>query len=417
MGRNDRDAPVTFLRRIFLLVALAAQALAAGADAPLILISLDGFRWDYCEKYPEQSRTLQALRRAGVSAHGLIPVFPTNTFPNHYSIVTGLYPARHGIVNNDFFDPESGLVFRYNQPNAVRDSRWWGGEPIWATAIKQGRKAATAFWVGSETEVADVRPTFWRHYDYSIPFEKRLEELAGWLNAKPEERPAVIAFYLEETNSAGHAHGPDAPETAAAVKLCDERIASLLTRLRRDGIEPNLMIVSDHGMTATHRDRTLLLEDFIDRTKVQVDADGSAAALRPLDGDEAALLRIVEKIPHTKSYRAADLPRHFRFAGNPRIAPVWVLPEEGWHLVTRATFDRLRKRYAARGYLGGDHGYDPALRDMHGIFIAHGPAFRRGVEIPAVENIHLYNLMCAVLRLKPAPNDGDNRLVDAALVR
>ncbi len=405
------------IRRLFCLLLLGSLVRLPAAETPLILISLDGFRWDYCAKYPEQSPTLRQLRREGVTAQSLIPVFPSNTFPNHYSIVTGLYPARHGIVNNDFLEPESGLVFRYNQPNSARDARWWGGEPIWVTAIRQGKNAAASFWVGSEAAVKGIRPTYWKSYDYSIPFEKRLEELLGWLTAPAAQRASLATFYLEETNSAGHTHGPDSPEVAAAVQLCDTRIATLLRALRERDISANLVIVSDHGMTATHADRVVILEDYIDRASVQVDSDGSACALRPLDGDVEALIRKLERMPHAKVYRAADLPAHLRFHGNSRIAPVWILPEEGWHVGTRANFERLKKRYAARGYLAGDHGYDPALRSMHGFFLAHGPAFRRGVELEAFENIHLYNLLCAALGLTPAPNDGDDRLLRSALAR
>ena len=403
---------------LFLLGVLGRAAEPASAPAPaspLILISLDGFRWDYCELFPAESPTLRALKRDGVSARGLIPVFPSNTFPNHYSIVTGLYPAHHGIVNNDFFDPALGQFFHYNQPSSVHDPRWWGGEPIWVTAIKQGRKAAAAFWVGSETEVAGVRPTFWRPYDYKIPFGQRVDELAGWLRLPAAERPAVIAFYLEETNSAGHRFGPDSPQVAAAIKLCDERVAALLARVRAEGFEPNVLIVSDHGMTATSIDRTVILDDVLDLKTVQIDADGSALAVRPLDGDATALVRLFEKAPHVKAYRMEDLPAHFHLNGNPRIAPVWVLPDEGWHIVTRATFQRLRARFPEKGYLGGDHGYDPSRPTMRGILIAHGPAFRRGVELAELENIHVYNLMCAVLKLRPAKNDGDDRLVKSVL--
>lgn len=403
------------MRAAFLLLALAVLGRAAAPETPLILVSLDGFRWDYFDKYAAESPNLRALRRDGVAARGLIPVFPSNTFPNHYTVVTGLYPANHGIVNNEFFDPAHGLVFRYNQPNSVRDSRWWGGEPIWATAIKQGRKAATAFWIGSEAEVAGVRPTIWQHYDYSIPFEKRLEELASWLRLPPPDRPAFVAFYLEETNGAGHRHGPDSPEVAAAVKLLDTRVGTMLARLKSAGIEPNIVIVSDHGMTPTSLERVVIIDDHVDIATIQVDSDGSVAALRPLNGDAAALVRAFEQVPHVKAYRADDLPARLRLKGSGRIAPVWILPDEGWHVALRSTFNRLRTRYAATGYLQGDHGYDPSIPSMRGIFLAHGPAFRRGVEIADVENVHVYNLLCAALKLKPAPNDGDDRLVKAAL--
>ena len=370
------------LRPWLLLVSALLVAFARGATTPpgpLIVISLDGFRWDYCDLHPDESPTLRALRRDGVTAR-LIPVFPSNTFPNHYTIVTGLYPAHHGIINNDFFDPALGLVFRYNQPTA-RDTRWWSGEPIWSTAIKQGRKAAASFWVGSEMEIHGMRPTFFRNYDYSFPFEKRIEEIVGWLRLPPDQRPAVIVFYLEETNAAGHRFGPDSPELIAAIKLSDTRLATLLAQVRAEGVEPNLMVVSDHGMSATSIERTIILDDLIDLKTVQIDADGSTLSMRPLDGDAARLVRAFAGVPHVKAYRAEELRERFHFDDNARIAPVWVLPDEGWHLATRATVERLKRRFTEKGYLAGDHGYDPAIPSMRGIFIAHGPAFRRGVEL------------------------------------
>ena len=409
-----------FGARLLFLLLWSVSILRIGAQehaapSPLILVSIDGFRWDYLEKFANESPTLRSLQHGGASARALIPVFPSNTFPNHYTLVTGLYPARHGIINNDFFDPELGAVFRFTQPTAARDSRWWGGEPIWVTAIKQGRKAASAFWVGSETEVSGVRPTFWRPYDYKIPFEQRLDELIGWMRLPPVERPAIVVFYLEETNSAGHRYGPASAEVATAIKLSDERMRTMLGRLRAENIEPNLLIVSDHGMTATSADRVIILEDLIARDAVQVDADGSVVMLRPLKGTAAELVKVFSNVPHVKAYRAEDLPAYLKLRDNPRISPVWLLPDEGWHLVTRATFERLRTNYRVNGYLQGDHGYDPTRPSMHGILIAHGPAFRPGARTEAVENIHVYNLLCAVLRLTPAKNDGDDRLVKALL--
>lgn len=392
------------------LVLLVLAGAPLRAAAPLLLISLDGFRWDYCERYPRETPTLQKLRRNGVTSEGLIPVFPSNTFPNHYSIVTGLYPTSHGIVNNDFFDAEAGRFFRFTQRAIVGDPHWWGGEPIWVSAIQQGRKAAAAFWVGSEAPIKGVRPTHWRVFDYRIPFEQRLDELAGWMRAPEPERPAFVAFYLEEANGAGHAHGPDSPPVAAAVKLLDERLRAIRARLARDGADPNLIIVSDHGMTRVDRHRVVILEDHLDLADVQVDFDGSVAGLRPRSGDIAALLRQARALPHSDAFRVEDLPARLRIQPGPRVPPVWVLAHEGAHVVMRGTFDRLSKRYSEYGYLPGDHGYDPALRSMHGFFLAHGPAFRSGVRLPAMESIHVYNLMCAVLGLTPAANDGDDRM-------
>lgn len=402
----------------FLVTLLGLGGIARGAATtwhPLILIAMDGFGSTYTEKFAAESPTLRTLMRDGASVRGLIPAFPSNTFPNLYTLVTGLYPAKHGIVNNDFLDPESGQFFRYNQPASALHPRWWGGEPIWVTAIKQGRRSATAFWVGSEVPVGGIRPTFWQRFDYSVPFERRLDDLLGWLTLPEAERPAVVTFYLEETNSAGHRFGPDSAELAAAIKLLDGRIATMLARLRAAHIEPNLVLTSDHGMTATSVDRVVILDDHLDRNSVQIDSEGSVLALRPLQDDPATLVRKLANVPHVRAYLAEDLPARFRLRGNARIAPVWVLPDEGWHIGTRANFERLKSRYPERGYLAGDHGYDPALPSMHGILIAHGPAFRRGAEAPAAENIHVYPLLCAILGLQPAAVDGDDRLVRALL--
>lgn len=401
---------------IFGLIVLCVAGVArVSASTPLILISLDAFRWDYCTLHAEETPRLRKLAATGVSARGLVPVFPSNTFPNHYAIVTGLYPAHHRMVNNDFFDADSGMLFHSNQPVSVRDPRWWGGEPIWVTAIKQGRNAAASFWAGSETEIGGVRPTFWHYYDYSIPFEKRLDELAGWMRLPLGERPDIVAFYLEEANSAGHAFGPSSPELVAALKLLDTRVGAIVDRLAAEGAQANFVIVSDHGMTPVIQDNVMILEDYLELRSVQIDFEGSVCGLRPLQGDEAELLQRLARVPHAKAYRAEDLPARFHIAPGPRIPPVWVLPDEGCHVISRAGYKKQTTRYAGGNYLRGDHGYDPNLPSMHGVLIANGPSFRSGVELPECENIHIYNLLCAAIGLKAAANDGDDRLSRAAL--
>jgi predicted AlkP superfamily pyrophosphatase or phosphodiesterase len=405
--------------KAILAAGLAVLALLAGCATtpgpkpapPLLLISLDGFRWDYCAKYPEATPHLRQLAREGCAARGLIPVYPSNTFPNHYSIVTGLYPAHHGIINNEMFDPASQTLFHYNRPASAGDSRWWGGEPIWVTAVKQGHPSACSFWPGSEAEISGVRPTYWKPWDYSIPFEKRLDEVAGWLRLPLEQRPAVITFYLEETNSAGHKYGPDSPELVAAVRLLDGRIGAILDRLKSDGRAVNVVVVSDHGMTPISPDRVIVLDDYLDPSLVQVDFFGSAAGVRPLDGNARSVVRALSALPpQAKAYLSQDLPARFHLDGNPRIPPVWIVAEAGWEIEMRNHFKSVRLRF-----LKGDHGFDPALDSMHGILLASGPSFQHGVVIEPVENVQIYNLLCAALQLKPAPNDGDDRLVRAFL--
>lgn len=406
-------------RRLLLLLALGAVALVSGCatravkpPAPLVLISLDAFRWDYIAQHPAETPHLQRLKREGVAAAALIPMFPANTFSNHYTIVTGLYPAKHGIINNDMFDPTAGLFFRYNHAPSAAQSRWWGGEPIWATAIKQGGLGGCWFWPGSEAEIGGVRPTVWQKYDATLSFENRLDSLVAWLERSRGAAPVVATLYLEETNSIGHKFGPGSPELAAAIKVADDRIGRLRARLEAAGIAANLVIVSDHGMTPISLERVILLDDYLDPTAVQVDFDGPVAGFRPLRGDAEAIVRALARVPHAKVYRAEELPARFHLRDNPRIPPVWLVPEEGWEIYFRPRLEGYR-----RNFNKADHGYDPAFPSMHGIFLAHGPAFRRGAEIPALENIHVYNLLCAALRLIPAPNDGDERLVNAALRR
>ena len=383
-----------------------------GAVSPLLIISLDAFRWDYCELHPAETPNLRRLKAEGASARGLIPTFPSNTFPNHYTIVTGLRPAHHGILNNNFFDPQTGQFFSNTLPMAVRDSRWWGGEPIWSTAVKQGRKSACSFWPGSEAEISGVRPSYWKVFNSTEPFEKRLEEVVAWLQLQPESRPELVTFYLEETNAAGHRYGPDAPETVAAIKLLDTRVGALLERLAAVGVSPNVVVVSDHGMTRVATDRCFALDDYLDLNGVQIDFYGPVCGLRSTgDGSSAALFEKLKALPPClKVLRVEDLPTRFHLTANLRLPPIWVLPEEGGWIGTRNSLEAWLKRTR------GEHGYDPELVDMRGTLIVHGPAFRSdGAVIDPVENIHLYDLFCAILHLTPAANDGDDRLSKAFL--
>ncbi|HVS54363.1 MAG TPA: ectonucleotide pyrophosphatase/phosphodiesterase [Opitutaceae bacterium] len=393
---------------LFAVVANAAQNVS---PPPLVLISMDAFRWDYCALHPAETPHLRELMRTGVTARALLPVFPSNTFPNHYTLVTGLYPSHHGIINNRMFDAASGEFFDSHQVRAVGNPRWWGGEPIWVTAIKQGGRAASWFWVGSETEIKGVRPEIWHLWDPNLSFESRLDELVAWLRRVRGSAPVVATFYLEEVNSIGHKFGPDSPELVAAVQEADARVGRIEAELHAAGLEPNFVVVSDHGMASISTERIVVLDDYLDQKSVQLDFDGPVAGLRPLQGDVDSLLRALAPLTHAKAYRAADLPARFHVdPANPRVPPVWIVPDEGWEIYFRSYFSTVRAHFNH-----GDHGYDPAFERMHATFIANGPSFRRGVTIPEVENIHVYNLLCAALGLKPAPNDGDDRLVQSVL--
>lgn len=394
-------------------LALAVRAAAPAAKNPLVLISMDGFRWDYCALHPDETPNLRRLKQEGVSARGLIPVFPSNTFPNHYTLVTGLYPAHHGIVNNHMFDPRTGKFFHYNTPATSNDPAWWGGEPIWITAVRQGRVSACSYWPGSEIEIEGRHATYWKPFDYfDTTFAQRVDTVMSWFSRPEAERPSVVTFYIEEINAFGHNYGPDSKELVAQLKTADAQVAELQARFAQAGYAPNYVIVSDHGMTNVADERRLILDDYVDLKAVTIEDAGSTVGLRPNDGNVDALVQTLAKMPHVKIYRAGDLPARLHLRDNPRISPVWILPEEGWRAESRAIAEKPRKSGTP---LRGDHGYDPALTNMRGLFIAVGPAFKSGVQLPEVENIHIYNLLCAVAGLQPAKNDGDDRLVQAAL--
>jgi predicted AlkP superfamily pyrophosphatase or phosphodiesterase len=395
-------------------VAWCSLFAARGAEGPpLVLISLDGFRWNYCAQHPAETAHLRALAREGVAARGLIPVFPSNTFPNHYAIVTGLYPSHHGIINNVMFDPQLGEFFRYITPASSRDGRWWNGEPIWVTAEKQGLRSACYFWPGSEALIENTRPTHFKPFNKSTSFDDRLEETIGWLKLPEGRRPRMVTFYIEDTNGAGHLSGPESAGITAAVKRVDAEVGEFASRLKREGIIANLVVVSDHGMTACDDHRVVFLDDYLEMAQVQVDFEQTVVGLRPTGGqDVAGLLRALAQLPpQAKAYRAEDLPARYHIdARNPRVPPVWILPMEGWQVMRRSLFNVLQAKFDR-----GQHGYDPGLASMRGIFIANGPAFKSGVELEPFENVHLYNFLCATLGLTPAPNDGDDRLVKSAL--
>lgn len=395
-----------FLRLLVLWVLAPLGAARADVAPPLVLVSLDAFRWDYVQRFPEETVHLRALAEHGASARGLVPVFPSNTFPNHYSIVTGLYPAHHGILNNLFYSVARGDFFRYKTAEASRDDRWWGGEPVWITAVRQGRRSACYYWPGSEALVGGRHASVWKPYTEKVPFETRLGELRQWLAEPASTRPAVITFYIEITNSVGHDYGPDSPELRQTVRAVDAQVGAIADALAAVG--GNLVVVSDHGMTPTILEHVVLLDDYIPLDRVQIDFDGTAVGLRARDGDHAALVRTLAKLPPwAHAVAAADLPARFRVSPGERTPPVWILLDEGAYLTTREHWEHLKDHFNR-----GEHGYDPAYPTMHGILIAHGPAFRSdGFTGDRVENVHVYNLLCAAAGLSPAPNDGDDRLV------
>ena len=393
----------------------AAVPAAPAARPPLILISIDGFRWDYLRKYP--APVLQRLAAEGVHARRMTPSFPSKTFPNHYTLVTGLYPENHGIVSNSFYDPAFGETFSMGKAESNQQARWWaGGEPVWITAEKQGVRSACYFWPGSEAENHGLRPSFYLPFNGKISSEDRVDGLLAWLDLPPAQRPRFCTLYFDVVDHAGHTFGPDAPETAAAVKQVDAAVGRLLSGLAARGLADtaNLVIVADHGMSPCSTDRVIFIEDLLDPSTVQVESTGPNGGVRPKLGGPsvAALLAAIraKNLPHLQVYLREEVPARLHYSHGERIPPVVLVAEDGWNIESKAGWPLRSARYNR-----GTHGWEPTTANMGALFLAHGPAFNNGVEFDDVENIHVYNLLCAVLGIKPAANDGDDRLDRLAL--
>jgi predicted AlkP superfamily pyrophosphatase or phosphodiesterase len=383
----------------------------------VLLISIDGLRSDYIDKY--RPPHLQNLVRNGTKAEWLIPAYPTKTFPNHYTVATGLYPDNHGLFENNIFDKEDNTVFGLNKREEVQNPKWWGGEPIWVTAEKQGLTAAAYFFPGTETPIQGIRPTHWKDYDHNFPNQQRVDTILKWLDQPLGKRPDLLTLYFADVDDAGHEYGPDAEETRRAVLKVDSAIGRLVNGLAQLNLQNvvNLIITSDHGMAAYKPANAILLENLFDTTMAErIFWVGEFTQIFPKAGMEEEIYQsISSKLPSTaRVVRRGAFPPELKFGKNKRIAPIVVVPSEGFVIMN----NRRYQQYKNRGELDktrGAHGYHNGLTSMRASFIASGPAFKNSYIHPPFENIHIYNLMCSILGLVPAENDGDLKQVRSML--
>jgi predicted AlkP superfamily pyrophosphatase or phosphodiesterase len=395
--------------RRFLLIMLAALTAAcrpapatpagpAGRNAT-VLISLDGFRADYITR--PGAVTLRALAARGVRAERMIPAFPSKTFPNHYTIVTGLYPEHHGIVANTMVDARIGATFTIGDTLIARDPRWWGGEPIWNTAERQGVRTAAFFWPGSDYAINGRYPTYYTPFDNRVPDTLRVRQVLDWLTMPADRVPRFVTLYFSNTDNAGHDHGPDAPQVDAAIAHVDSLIGALVTGLAARGLgeRVNLVIVSDHGMTPIDGSRVIRLDDYLDLNDVDVVDWMPVAAVTPKPGKLPVVYEALRRTPHLQVFRKDSVPARFHYRDNPRITPLVLLADEGWTITSTA---RLRMGQPR----GGTHGYDNFLPSMGALFIAAGPDIQQGRVLAPFANVHVYPLLARLLGVKPAPNDG-----------
>uniref|UniRef100_A0A1A7YYN6 Ectonucleotide pyrophosphatase/phosphodiesterase 2 n=2 Tax=Iconisemion striatum TaxID=60296 RepID=A0A1A7YYN6_9TELE len=370
----------------------SAECPAGFVRPPLIMVSVDGFRASYLKKSKSVIPNLHKLKTCGTSVPYMRPVYPSKTFPNLYTLATGLYPESHGIVGNTMHDPEFNATFSLRTREKL-NHRWWGGQPIWITAEKQGVKAGTFFW------------------PWVIPLERRILTMLHWLNLPDDERPYVYAVHSEQPDTFGHRLGPLSSELDNTLTDLDNVIGQLMNGLKQMNLHRcvNVIIVGDHGMEEAHCDRTEFLSSYPLNLDDIMLIPGSIGRIRPRDSrsttydPKVVVANLTCKMPnqHFKPYLKQHLPKRLHYAKNRRIEDVQLLMERKWH-IAKKTPEKPRTRC---GFFG-DHGFDNKITSMRTIFIGHGPNFKFQKNLPEFENIELYNVMCDLLGLKPAPNNG-----------
>ncbi|MDX2207866.1 MAG: alkaline phosphatase family protein [Gemmatimonadales bacterium] len=388
-----------------LVVACAPAGRPAGTPAPdadqaVVLVSLDGFHPDYLKR--GVTPHLAALARRGVRAEWMTPSFPTKTFPNHYTLVTGLLPDHHGIVSNNMLDDSLG-TFRMSIRKAVQDARWWGGEPIWVTAEQQGVTAGAMFWPGSEAPIKGTYATHWVPFDEAFPDTARVDSVLAWLDPPTGPSARFTTLYYSDVDGAGHRHGPNAGvELDDALRNVDAMIGRLVAGIAERGMSDrvNIIVVTDHGMSEISKDRLVRLDDYIDLDDVTVIDWTPFALVQPKPGKlESVHAALKGKHQHLKVYHRDEVPPHLHYGTHPRVPDLVLIADDGWSITSSLGAENWAP-------IGGTHGYDPTLASMRALFLAAGPAFREGVVVPPFRNIHVYELMAKILGLVPAPNDG-----------
>ncbi|CAL8315815.1 unnamed protein product [Merluccius merluccius] len=374
-----------------------------GEERPkLLLVSFDGFRWDYVDRVPTPN--FHALKREGVTVEVVENAYITKTFPDHYSLVTGLYAETHGIVANEMFDPALNRSFSM-ETDSVYDPRWWeAAVPLWVTLQRAGGRSGAAMWPGSDVRIHGTYPTRYLAYNASVTFAARVERIVRWLAAPDdgEGEAAAVDFgllYWEEPDESGHRLGPESTLMDDVIKDIDEKLGYLRNELKKAGLYErlNLVVTSDHGMTQLSKDKIIELDQYVSRDLYTWVDKSPVVGLLPKEGKlEEVYSSLVTANPYLFVYKKEDIPEHLHYSHNSRIMPILLEAQEGWTIVQNRNGT----------FMLGNHGYSNTLPSMHPVFLARGPAFRQDYVKPAMRSVDLYPLMCHILALRPLPNNG-----------
>lgn len=368
----------------------------------VLLISFDGFRYDYLNKV--ETPNFDSLISNGVQAEGLIPVFPSKTFPNHYSIATGLYPENSGFVGNTMYDPKWDEWYRIRDREAVENAKWYGGEPIWNTLEKQGVRTGTMFWVGSEAPIQGIRPTYWKNYNGDMPEKARIDTVVKWFSYPHKKDVDFATLYFELVDSKGHRYGTDSDSLKAALRKSDRLIGYLKDRMQENGLwdHTNIIVLSDHGMVDLSADKIIRIDDIINMNNAERIIWGATTMIQPEEGTGEEMyqaLKVAEN--HYRIYRKEDLPERYHLKNHRRVTDLIMVADLGYTILESDRETEFKESLPA-----ATHGYDNKNKKMHAFFIANGPAFKKDKPVGRFQNIHIYELINHLMKTEPAPNDG-----------
>ncbi|XP_061900912.1 ectonucleotide pyrophosphatase/phosphodiesterase family member 5 [Entelurus aequoreus] len=365
--------------------------------AKLLLVSFDGFRWDYVDRVPTPNFHL--LMQEGVTVEQVENVYITKTLPNHYSLVTGLYAETHGIVGNDMYDPVLNRSFSMDM-DSMYDPLWWEqAVPLWVTVQKSGGRSGAAMWPGSDVKIHETFPTRYLPYNVSVPFETRVERIIQWFSAPEEEAVDFGVLYWEEPDESGHEFGPESSLMDAVIADVDEKLGFLRNEMKKAGLyeKVNLIVTSDHGMTQLFADKIIELDEYVSRDLYTWVDKSPVVGILPREGKlDEVYNKLADANPYMAVHRKEDIPKRLHYRHNIRIMPILLEAREGWTIVQNRSTPLMR----------GNHGYDNTLRSMQPVFLARGPAFRQDYIKTSMRSVDLYPLMCHILSIQPGPNNG-----------
>lgn len=367
-------------------------------DRPkLLLLSFDGFRWDYVYRVPMPN--FRSIIDDGVMVEHVENAYITKTFPNHYSLVTGLYAETHGIVANEMYDPALNQSFSM-ETDSIYESRWWEeAVPLWVTIQKAGGRSGAAMWPGSDVKIHGMFPNQYLLYNASVSFETRVERIIEWFSAPREEAVDFGVLYWEEPDESGHKLGPQSSRMDHVIVGIDEKLGFLMNELKKAGLyeKVNLIVTSDHGMAQLSPDKIIELDEYVSRDLYTWVDKSPVVGILPKEGKlEEVYNKLVDANPNMVVYKKENIPEHFHYQHNIRIMPILIESKEGWTVMQNRT----------GSFMLGNHGYDNTLRSMQPVFVARGPAFCKNYVKASMRSVDLYPLMCHILSIHPLPNNG-----------